>query len=210
MLKNILSISFIILLAGKSVSAQDKPAVYAAFDNFATFAWDVNIPLGDKYVDATSYAGAKIEYRKMVTSNISIGTEIAWNSYYEHKPYQTYNYDANTDITTDLFTYNYTLPLALNAHYYFSTNSIFVPYAGLGLGAMYSTPRLYFNIYEIDEENWGFLVRPEIGTVIKFDKTAEVGVLVGARYSYATNNEEVFDITDLQSIGFQLGFVWLY
>ena len=146
----------------------------------------------------------------MIDHNLSIGLDLSWNSYYEYKSYQTYHVDANTDVTTDLYKYLYTLPMAVTAHYYFDTDGIFKPYIGLGMGAVYSSPRLYFNIYELDEENWGFLMRPEIGTIIKFDRTADMGILVGARYSMSTNQEPTFRIENLQAIGFQLGLVWTY
>jgi opacity protein-like surface antigen len=206
--RKILTIILVILLGSNKIYSQVEAG--RTFDNFFTFAWDVNIPMGDKYVDAVSYAGAKMEYRAMISSNVSIGLDLSWNSYYEYQPYQTYHVDANTDITTDLYKYNYTLPIAVTAHYYFQNGGIFLPYVGLGMGAVYSTPRLYFNIYEINQENWGFLLRPEIGTVIKFDPAGDMGILVGARYSMSSNSEPTFRIENLQAIGFQLGLVWLY
>jgi outer membrane protein W len=206
------SFLFCIVVGLNSVNAQGPPSSAGnPFDIFYTFAWDVNFPLGDKFVDAASYAGAKFEIRKMIGDNLSVGLDLSWNSYYEYKAYQTFHASTGTDVTTDLFKYNYTLPIAATAHYYFpSAGGIFIPYVGLGLGATYSTPRIYANIYEFQGENWGFLVRPELGTVIKFNPDAGMGVLVGARYSYSTNEEPVFKIQSLQSIGFQLGLVWLY
>jgi hypothetical protein len=195
------------LIGSKTVSAQDG----TGFDQLVTIGWDVNIPLGDKWVDETSWAGGKFEFRKMIDEQFSLGFDFSWNSYYALKPYQTYHLDANTDVTTDLYKYLYTLPVAVTADYYFQTGSpIFTPYVGLGMGATYSQPKLYFNIYEIDQENWGFLMRPEIGTIIRFHPGGDVGLMLSARYSYSTNQEPIFNISDLRALGFQLGFVWLY
>jgi hypothetical protein len=206
MYRNIFSILLVVLIGSNKMFAQDR-----AFSNMFTFAWDVNIPMGDKFVDATSFAGGKIEYRKMVSNNWSIGGDLSWNSFYDYHPYQTYHVNNSTDVTTDLYTYNYTLPLSITAHYYFPIHSaLFVPYAGIGLGATYSNPKIYFNIYEITGDNWGFLMRPEIGTLIKFERDADMGLLVGVRYSYSTNQEDVFKIKNLQSLGFQLGLAWSY
>jgi hypothetical protein len=214
MKKIFINISLIFLatfLSSGVANGQQAAAIGGrAFDNFFTFAWDVTLPMGDKFVSDVSFAGAKLEYRKMVTDNISVGLDLSWNSLYEYKSYQTYHLNSSSDVTTDLYKYNYTLPMAVTAHYYFSSNGIFQPFVGLGLGATYSTPRLYFNIYEIDGENWGFLMRPEIGTIIKFEPDGDMGVLLGARYSYSTNNEDKFKIDNLQSLDFQLGLVWLY
>jgi hypothetical protein len=213
MIRKIYSILFIILLGSNISNAQEAGSTSSsAFDNFFTFAWDVNIPTGNKYVDEVSWAGGKLEYRKMLANvdNVSVGFDLSWNSFYQYKSYQTYSYSPTTDITTDLYKYNYTLPLALTVHKYFPGNSIFIPYGGLGLGATYGRPSIIFNIYELYDDNWGFLIRPEIGTIIKFDQTSDVGILLGARYSYSTNKEEAFHIDGLESIGFQLGICWLY
>jgi hypothetical protein len=215
MYRKIFSIIIIVLLGSKAINAQDSPpsssASGPAFDNFFTFDWEISLPMGDKFADAVSLAGANMEFRKMVNNNMSLGLSLSWNSYYEYKPYQPYHVNGSTDVTTDLYKYNYTLPMALNWHYYFNSNGgIFQPYAGLGLGAVYATPRLYFNIYEISPEDWGFLVRSELGTMIKFDRSADVGVHLAVRYSYSTNSEDVFNIKNMQALSFQVGIAWLY
>jgi hypothetical protein len=205
---------FVILLGANYSKAQDfTPSSRGsnAFEKFFSFAWDVTIPTGNKFIDNTSYAGGKFEWRKMTAAeNVSIGFDISWNSLHEYKPYQTYQVNANTDVTTDLYKYNYLLPMALTVHKYFPGGSIFVPYVGLGLGAVYSSPSLLFNIYALNYYNWGFLMRPEIGTIIKLDRTADVGVLVAAQYSYSTNQESELHIDKLEAVNLNLGLVWLY
>jgi hypothetical protein len=216
MIRKIYSLLIIVLLSCLSGHAQDgyvaSGAAGNAFSNLFTIGWDVNIPTGNKYVSDISWAGGKLEYRKMLDNdkNISIGFDLSWNSFFEYKTYQTYHISDNTDITTDLYKYNYTLPMALTVHKYFKGNGIFIPYFGLGLGATYSRPSLIFNIYEIYDDNWGFLARPELGTIIKFDHNSDVGLLLGARYSFSTNQAEGFRIDNLESIGFNLGVCWLY
>jgi hypothetical protein len=182
-----------------------------SFDQLMTFGWDVNIPMGsDKWVDDVSWAGAKFEFRKMIDEKMSLGFDLSWNSYYTYVPYQTIHVNSTTDASTDAFKYLYTLPMAITADWYFDSHGIFIPYVGLGMGAMYAQPKLYFNIYEINQECWGFLLRPEVGTIIKFDPTGDVGLMLGARYSMSTNEENSFKFSSLKSLGFNLGFVWLY
>src|SRR4051812_16930323 len=96
--RTFLSILLVALLGSKTTFAQSDKA----FDQFFTFAWDVNIPVGDN-MESTSFAGGKMEYRKMVTHNLSIGLDLSWNSYYDYKPYQTYKVNESADITTDLY-----------------------------------------------------------------------------------------------------------
>lgn len=206
---------FVIVLGITSANAQEVVTSYGSsssstFNQLFTFAWDVNIPTGNKFIDEVSYSGGKLEYRKAFGNNLSIGFDLSWNSFYEYKPYQTYQLNERTDITTDLYKYNYTLPMAVTVHKYFPTSGLFMPYLGLGLGATYGSPSLIFNIYELNYYNWGFLMRPELGTVIKFGPTSDVGALVAARYSFSTNQETALRIDNLESVGFQLGIVWLY
>ena len=148
MIRKIYISLFIILLGSNISKAQEliRSAGDNAFDQMFSGSWDVNIPTGNNFVDATSWAGGRIEFRKMLKNNISVGTDISWNSYFEYKSSQTYSVNANTDITTDLYKYNYTLPLALLVHKYFPSSGILIPYAGFGIGATYSEPRLIFNI----------------------------------------------------------------
>jgi len=214
MIRKIYSLLFIILLGSNISKAQEAgSSAGIAFDNFFTIGWDVNIAMGNKFVDDVSFAGGKLEYRKMLANvdNVSLGFDFSWNSFHEYKEYQTYSYNATTDITTDLYKYNYTLPMAITVHKYFpSGTGIFIPYGGVGLGATYGRPSIIFNIYELYEDNWGFLIRPEIGTIIKFDPTSGTGLLLGVRYSFSTNQEEAFKIDNLESLGFNLGICWSY
>ena len=200
-------------LAAPAARAQDPAPSHSPlfiFDNFFFFAWEPSMATGERYVDDFSLAGGTIGFRKMMKNNFSIGLDLSWNSYYEYKPYQTYHLSGNTDVTTDLYKYNYTLPMAVTLHNYFPTNGKFVPFAGIGVGAVYCRPSLFFNIYELYEENWGFLVRPELGAIYKFDAAGTTGLFIGARYSYSTNKEEAFRISNLQALSFQLGLSWSY
>ena len=89
-------------------------------------------------------------------------------------------------------------------------SDVFIPYVGLGLGALYAKPAIYFNIYAIEEDSWGFLARPEIGGIIKLGHDGMWGILVGVDYSLSTNKEEIFKIDNMQSFGVTAGFSFLY
>jgi opacity protein-like surface antigen len=178
-------------------------------NGFYLFGWDVNVPLNNRdFIDRTSLAGGKAEGRFFVTPNISVGGEISWSSLYQYSPKRTYQFD-NGAVTTDLYKYIYLLPMNLNAHYYFKTDGQFMPYAGLGLGAMYSEQDLYFNIYNLYETNWGFLVKPEAGMLLKFGENSRTGMLFGVRYNYATNRQTDFKIDKIKTLSFQLGIAFM-
>jgi hypothetical protein len=97
--------------------------------------------------------------------------------------------------------------MAVNAHHYFQFGHSVYPYAGLALGAMYSEDELYYNTYVSSYTNWGFLVSPELGAIIKFSQYSSAGLLIGVSYSYATNKQKEFNIDGIQSFGVQIGVV---
>ena len=200
---------YFLIVGTFALNANAQSAHYASgFSQMFAFAWDVNIPINNNFTNKVSWDGFKLEYRKMVTHNLSVGTEINWAGYKEYYPTKTYQIP-NGAITSDFYTYIYTLPLAVNVHHYFEAGKMIKPYVGLALGAMYSEQRIYYNTYYSNDYNWGFLVRPELGAIFRFSENSNVGLLVGARYSYATNKQSTFKINGLQSVGFQLGIVFM-
>ena len=181
-------------------------AQHSSFQQMVAIAWDVNIPINNKLIDATSYKGFKFEIRKMVKTNLSVGFEVGSTVFDQYIPRKTYQVQ-NGAVTTDMYGYIYSLPMALNVHHYFSVSKTVMPYIGIALGANYSEQKLYYNTYVSSSDNWGFLVRPEVGAIIKFQD--DIGVLVGARYNYSTNSEQSFQMNSIQSLSFQLGFVFM-
>lgn len=203
MIRTIILLLVLALFVNMPANAQKSTV---PFTTLFGVAWDVNIPTGNEFLETTSYYGFKIEYRRALKGNFSLGGEMAWNSFHEYVPRSTYQLK-NGAITTDLYKYIYTLPIALNGHYYFKGGKIFHPYAGLALGATYSQQDLFYNTYVTEYDNWGFLARPELGAIIRLSENSGFGILVGARYSYSTNQQDDFKIDGLKSIGLQLGIV---
>jgi hypothetical protein len=178
------------------------------FDQMYSFAWDVNFPVNNNFVSQTSYDGFKFEGRKMIENNLSIGLELSWNGYDQLRPRKTYELQ-NGAVTTDLYSYLYNIPMAVNIHHYLHAGKLVTPYFGVALGATYSEQRLYYSTYVSYAYNWGFLVMPELGAIIKFHEHSKEGLLIGASYSYSTNSDDAFKINGLQSFGLQLGFVFM-
>ncbi|MGK0385729.1 MAG: outer membrane protein W [Patiriisocius sp.] len=100
------------------------------------------------------------------------------------------------------------IPVTVNGYYFLNQSSSFKPYAGLGLGTMYSQQEAFFNIYVVQETNWGFLARPELGVQYEIDSSK--GVQAYAAYSYATNNNDDLRIDTLQHVSLGIGFYWAY
>jgi hypothetical protein len=189
-----------------ATAQSNHPPVFS--DEMVNFAWDVNVPVNNNFTNKTSLDGFKLEFRKMVKPDLSVGLEINWAAYDQYTPRKTYQIP-NGAITTDFYSYLYTFPLALNVHHYFHVSNIISPYAGIALGATYCEEKLYYNTYVSSDYNWGFLIRPELGAIVKFSENSPAGLLLGVRYSYSTNKQKDFNIDGIQSLGFQLGIVFM-
>ncbi|MFM7217398.1 MAG: outer membrane beta-barrel protein [Bacteroidota bacterium] len=177
-------------------------------NGFYSFNWDINVPLNNKdFISNTSAAGGNVQGRFFINPNMSVGGEIAWSSLYEYASRRTY-YLENAAVTTDLYKYIYLLPMTATFHYYFNPDGNIMPYAGLGLGAMYSEQDLYFNIYNLYATNWGFLVKPEAGAIFKFGDRSRTGAMLGVRYNYATNRESDLRIERIKTLSINVGIVF--
>jgi hypothetical protein len=204
-LKLVLSL-LVLLTANASLHAQ-KNGAGQAFHELGYLSWDISSPKSD-FVKKTSLSGGTFGFRKMLKNKkVSIGADFSWNSYYEYAPTATYQLKDGA-VTTDLYKYLYTSIPTINAHYYFGGGGDIHPYAGLALGAAYADEQLYYNTFVTEDTQWGFLVRPEVGALIKVNPQTGWGILAAVRYSYSTNKQTEFKIDNLQAIGFQLGVVW--
>jgi len=56
--------------------------------------------------------------------------------------------------------------MTIDGFYYLEGGATFQPYVGIGLGAQYSSQSIYYNIFVTEDKNWGFIARPQIGTLI--------------------------------------------
>ena len=194
-----LSVLLLIILA--------LPAKHFAQHNLVGFNWEINFPNNGDYLTKASYSGAKLEYRHFLKKNLSIGIALDWATYEEYFPRQTFEKpDGNAAITTDFVAQAYQVPITGTVHYYFSEGKFLRPFAGLALGGQYLEQTLYYNVYATDDDNWGFVVRPEIGTIIKMSEN--FGFLAGAHYSYSTNKTDILNRNSFSNFGFDIGVVF--
>jgi outer membrane protein len=169
--------------------------------------WEMAIPSGINLLGENSYSGGRFDYKHFVEGGkLAVGASLGWNSYNEYTAPKVYKTpDGSSAVYTDMVRHIYTLPIAVNAYYFFFKRNI-KPYVGLGFGTVYSEQDSYFNIYVINESNWGFLVKPEIGLQLEINET--FGLATYATYNYSTNNSNEFNIDQLASINIGAGLYW--
>ena len=204
-MKNIfISVLILVIVATGSSKAQSH-------DKFLCgLSWEMGVPMNNtNFLDKTSLTGGKFEIRRFISKNFSLGGSLNWNSYYQYFAKATYsNTDQTQAVTTDMYRYIYTLPVALTGHYYFLSGKLVKPYVGMALGSQYSEQNLYFNIYQNTSKNWGFLLRPEIGLILTPQPWHGIGILLGSGYSFSTNKNSSLRIENIQNLTFQMGLVF--
>jgi len=179
--------------------------------NASLFAisWEISSPSNSNFLTKTSLAGGRIEYRKYIKPNISVGAAVSWNSFDQYYGQQTYvSKDGNTAVNTDMVRQVYTLPMTAIVHYYFKGGKYLRPYAGIGIGGQYSEQNTYFNIYETNTYNWGFVCRPEVGFLLPFGNG--VNGLIAASYNFSTNKNDEFNIDNLKQWGLNVGIAFKF
>jgi outer membrane protein W len=193
-----------------SASAQNTPGNVTILDrDMFILNWEVAIPTNSDFLSKTSFINWRAEYRHLITNEFAFGVSIGWNSFEEKVDQQLFEEeDGSTAVFTDLVRQVYQIPFSANGYYYFGGTEEFRPYAGLGLGANYSQQEAYFNVFVIEDTNWGFYLRPEIGAQYLFD--SGFGFIGYLSYNYATNSSEFFDVDNLSHVGIGLGVTWAW
>jgi outer membrane protein W len=165
--------------------------------------YEVGIPSG--FIDKTSWRGGRLEYRHKAKSDLSFGISMAWNSFEQYVPRNTYQKpDGTGALTTDMVKSVYALPITLTAHKYLRAGKRTLPYIGVGVGTQYTDQTVYANIYGINDYNWGFCVRPEIGIEVPLNDFTSI--FLSGTYNYATNSYEDLGGDKLQHFAITLGF----
>jgi len=192
-----------------TATGQDErtPRPYIDHNQFLV-SWDIAFPSGD-FIDKTSFSGFRFEYRNLLDANWAWGISSGWNSYRQNIDQQLYETpDGSRAVFTDMVRKVFELPVTVNGYYFLDQAADFKPYVGLGAGTLYSQQESYFNIYVIEENNWGFLVRPELGFQYEFGYS--MGLQAYVAYSYATNKNDGFRIDGLQHVSVGVGLYWSY
>lgn len=157
--------------------------------------------LGD-YIGAASFRGFTIDYRKLVQPNIGVGFEAGWNVFYEEKSFDTYS-QGNLSLSGKQYRYNNQFPMLFSADYYLKPGEDINPFAGLGIGTMYSLRNTDMGQYTLEEDAWNFALRPEVGVL--FAANPDMSLSITGKYYYGF---EAGDLPAQSYFALSLGFVF--
>ncbi len=157
-----------------------------AQDYFWSLTWDQSLPMGstaDK-ISAYSVRGVGIDNRWVYNEKYSLGFYMGWHTMYEAKENETSVINNNTTIYGTQYRYINSIPLALNAHYYFNPHAKVSFYAGLGAGGTWLNYRNEVNLWAIVDKGWRFGWYPEVGVHVPLNRTTKL--MAAAKYQNAT------------------------
>lgn len=208
MTKNII-LSFIFVLLSTAIMADELPGLKntdntdnTTRDEISDFLlpdgyFNINYNLGwgtgnmSDFIGENSYRGFMIDGRKFVSDNFTVGGYMGWTGFYEKRDRKTYPLENGTITGVGSTTY-YNFTMGMNVHYYpFPGFPMIKPYLGVGVGPVYQTLQVQMGMYYLEDENWQFMVSPEIGVFIPFGPESDAGVNTGVRYtlnSYQNSN----------------------
>src|SRR5690606_15619800 len=140
----------------------------AIAQNTVLVQYSMGVPTGDlnDFVGSASFRGFTVDYRKMVQPNIGVGFELGWQVFYDARPFDTYSI-GNLSYSAKQWRYNNQFPGLVAVDYYMHPGARINPFAGLGLGTMYSFRYTDMAQFRFQETAWHFALRPEIGVLIE-------------------------------------------
>jgi len=156
-------------------------STHAFSQSLTALQYSIGFGTGDlgSYISKPSFRGVAIDFRKLVTPSIGVGFELGWHVFYEGQSGETYT-RGNLTYSGNQYRYNNQFPALFAADYYLKPGEKINPFAGLGLGVMYSLRDTDMNQYRLTQEAWNFTLRPEIGVLI--EANASTSLMISGKY----------------------------
>jgi outer membrane protein len=168
---------FLLSSIGSSLMAQS---------GLSSLQYSMGFGAGDlhEYITRASFRGFTYNYSKFVTSNVTVGFELGWNTFYEDLPFDTYNSEKipNLVYSAKQWRYSNHLPMLATFGYSGNTNATVTPFGSLGIGTMYTERRTDMGQYAFTNDVWNFVLKPEVGIIYNIDEM--IGFTVSSKYYY--------------------------
>jgi opacity protein-like surface antigen len=159
--------------------------------------YQANVPVGSStdFISNMSFEGFNINWTYFLTGNFAVGMDLSYNNYHENIGQKVYRPNPNTAINAAQYRYTQVFPIKAQAKYFFTPNYPVKVYAGLGVGALSAGEHIVIQDYDAWNNNWGFLLSPEIGVLIPIGMENNWGANITAGYNWSTNKSTLGDIT---------------
>jgi hypothetical protein len=167
--------------------------------------YSVNLPTGNfkDYLSRTSFRGwtASVTYR--INEKMAVGGTTGFQDFYEKTDRALYKDAEGSDISAVITNSIQTIPLLATFHYSLSPEQSIQPYVRLGVGGNLIMHSRYLGEFAIDNNKFGFAVRPEVGLFVPVRRGSETGLNVAGVFNFMPYNEDM--LKNLNSWGINIG-----
>lgn len=157
---------------------------------YYTLSWDMGTTI-DGYRDFAktwSLYGGIFSGQILIKNQFAIGFTFGYHKYYENKPTSTFSPSEGTVITAATYNYVNDAPLTVGGYYHFMPDNPYVNvYAGLGIGLNYISEHSLIQDMDLYDEQWAFMMSPEVGAFVRLGKNSPVALNVSAKYNVSFN-----------------------
>lgn len=171
--------------------------------------YQTNVPIGGSrdFISNASFEGVSFNWSYFVTENIAVGADLSYNNYHRKIGQEIYRPNENMAVNAAQYRYTQVFPLKAQVKYFFNPDSFIKGYAGLGIGALSAGQHIVIQDIDVWDNNWGFLVAPEIGVLIPFGADSPFGANLTAGYNFSTNKSAIGNTSsdNRQSFYFNVG-----
>lgn len=175
--------------------------------HYINIGWQFNIPVNNSFASKANGWGAYLEGGYYFTRNFALGGFISYNTNNEYIPRQTYQGQGNSSYSTDKQHSLFQVPFGILGRYRF-LSGMWQPYISCKIGTNYADYASYVNAIVTTEDSWGLYISPEIGITIHPFRSKTIGFHGALYYSYATNDNSIFKMSELNNLGVKLGFAF--
>lgn len=165
----------------------------------------ISIPTGNTsdYIDQASGRGIKLEYQRFINRHFAVGGELGHYTLYKRETDKVYT-EGSASLSGIQYRYQYSYPILATGAYFPTTEGIFKPYAGLGIGTIAHDRRIDMGVFSSEETHWQFALRPELGILVR--PAQYIGFKVGAKYYQSFSGN---DLDGQSNVGIDFGIVFI-
>jgi hypothetical protein len=194
------------LLALTALTTLTTSGSARAGDFYWSLKYDPGVAVGSlrSFAPSVTPVGFDLDARYWFAGHFSLGIGGAITRFYDTLPHGTYPLDRGA-ITGTIYRHVDVAALAPEAHVYFAPHADVIPYAGVGVGVAWVSPRVLVSDVDVSETHVGFIVSPEAGILLPFDRDdfLRQAIVLGARYSFSSAGFR--DVSATSFVSLQVG-----
>lgn len=162
----------------------------AKAQNSYSIQYAIAFPTGDlnEFIGKTSFRGVFFEYQYELTPQLAVGLAGGIQTFYERQSYATYT-EGTVSLSGLQYRYTNSFPILLTLDYYHDREAVVTPFAGVGIGTIYSDRDVDMGLYRSEIDAWQFGLQPEVG--ILYNINDQVGFKVGGKYFQGFSTSEL-------------------